>query len=110
MDNEKLLEIGNLWEKHGKRRVYIDEDRFLDFLDDDYWFQRYRTGNISYATKNGEQISNSKMQKLLSEFAGTKIWYDLESKKWNFKTYGNESLCDEVIRNIRKYLGDTHET
>ena len=60
---EKILSMnaGKIWEKYGKRRVYIQIETALN-IDVQY----YNTGNISSASMNGEGISNSKAQKILS--------------------------------------------
>ncbi len=60
---EKILSMnaGKIWEKYGKRRVYIQIETALN-MDVQY----YNTGNISSASINGEGISNSKAQKVLS--------------------------------------------
>lgn len=60
---EKILSMnaGKIWEKYGKRRVYIQIETALN-MDVQY----YNTGNISSASMNGEGITNSKAQKILS--------------------------------------------
>ena len=55
------MNAGKIWEKYGKRRVYIQIETALN-IDVQY----YNTGNISSASMNGEGISNSKAQKILS--------------------------------------------
>jgi hypothetical protein len=56
---ELLGKIGNRWQKHDKDRIYFDVDDVLSWLG--YRWRYYSTGNISYATYDGEKISNSRM-------------------------------------------------
>tara|TARA_R100000329_G_C7523048_1_gene184434 strand:- start:230 stop:526 length:297 start_codon:yes stop_codon:yes gene_type:complete len=53
-------ESNNLWEKHNKRRLYLDFAKIVNLEVD-----RYNTGNISSAFLDGEKISNSKAYKYL---------------------------------------------
>jgi excisionase family DNA binding protein len=54
---------GNVWERGGCRRVYLNNWSTLAGLR----VERYNSGNISYAELNGEEISNAKAFKLLSD-------------------------------------------
>ena len=54
-------EKNNLWEKHNKRRLYLDFANIINLE-----VSRYNTGNISSAYLEGEKISNSKASKYLS--------------------------------------------
>lgn len=61
---------GNLWERHGKRRVYLNDWPTLAGID----WDTYKTGNISSATYQGEPISNRQAGLLLGSI--DKIWFD----------------------------------
>ena len=67
-DEKKMLSIGHLWEKYGKKRIYFNA---LDILFD---VEYYKTGNIKKATwkDSGVEISNEKAFGVST----SKLYYD----------------------------------
>ena len=78
---DRIIELGSLWENYGKRRVYFNdlEDRVFTAL------ERYNTGNVSYAELDGEKISNSRAKKIMGDLAWGKFWYDLDDGEFHAK-------------------------
>ena len=95
---EKILETkaGKLWEKYGKKRIYLDIKTALG-MDVDY----YKTGNISSCFINGEKISNSKANKILSG----KCFIDLN----NDNKVVFQWATDELIDFVEEYLNQLEE-
>lgn len=93
---EKMTTIGNLWEKYGKRRIYFDQETLLDMFK--IKIESYKSGNISYASLNGEKISNSEGYRWLGSTSS--VYFDLISGKF----YGTGSHVEEVINAIRGTL------
>ena len=91
---EKILSmnVGSLWEKYGKRRVYIKIEEALD-IDVHY----YNTGNISSACMNGETISNSKAREILSG----KCYIDLNDEN---NIVFSEWASNEMIELLEDYF------
>ncbi len=89
---EKLLTIGNLWERYGKRRIYFSA-RYLAKL---YGMrcEYYNTGNIYCAWVDDERISNTSARRLLQDFNGS-FWYDLDSESFQSK-----GLSDSVVEKL----------
>lgn len=89
---KKLTEHGGkLWEKNDMKRVYFNS------LAWGLEISRYNTGNISYATINGERISNSEA----SRCENVKIWYDLLDGKFYTKNIDNlHSAAREAIKSF----------
>ena len=70
---QQIVRIGgNLWEKGGKRRVYLDRDLWAQLAGLET--SHYRTGNISSATLHGERISNSYAREILGSVH--KVFWD----------------------------------
>lgn len=73
-----LAEIGcTVWEKYGRKRVYVNSD---DQIEKVFGLSvgRYKSGMISFAFLNGENISNSQARRLLT----VKPYFDCLSGKW----------------------------
>lgn len=94
---EKLEDIGvKAWERDGMKRYYINDDQLEAVFG--LSIGRYKTGNISSASLNGEGISNSKAYKLI----GRGIWYDANANSWMQKTeYGTRPLNDTLASSLR---------
>lgn len=76
----RLIESGlKIWEKNGKRRIYINDLDDLSLAFPDLKVSRYKTGNISSAKYKDEKISNSKAKKLI-DFP--KMYFDCLSDNW----------------------------
>ena len=76
------------WTKYGKDRLYASPAAIG--LELDY----YKSGNISYATLNGEQTSNSYARKLLSYIDG--LYIDVETSKITGSPRGIEILEERL--------------
>jgi hypothetical protein len=80
---EQLIAAGgSRWQKTGLGRVY---DRvYFNSLADRYGLKcsYYNSGNVSFATLNGEKISNSAAREVLADLAHGKFWYDLTTGQW----------------------------
>lgn len=86
---------GNLWERGGHRRVYLNHWAHLAGLRT----ERYNSGNISYAELNGTEISNTRAYKLLSD---AKVYWENGQILTNLK-YGAERAridADELIATL----------
>lgn len=94
---EKLEDLGiTAWERDGMKRYYINDDQLEAVFG--LSIDRYKTGNISSASLNGEGISNSKAYRLI----GRGIWYDANANSWMQKTeYGNRPLNDTLAGSLR---------
>jgi hypothetical protein len=85
---------GKLWEKKGIRRIYFNglADRVGLSV------TRYGTGNVSSASLNGEGISNSKARAILIALEFGKVWYDLNTDK--FETKGLDEWTEAIVASI----------
>lgn len=84
---ENLTAIGGrLWEKNGMRRVYINNwAHFLAPLE----IEQYKTGNISWAAWNGEEIANRQAGLILGSI--DKVWFDAADGKIYYRGGYSES-------------------
>lgn len=92
----RLMEIGSRWQKAGMDRIYFNDLPQWYGLELSY----YKTGHISSAALNGEHISNNQAGKLGARFSGSKLWYDLNTGRFEVKGLTDE-LAAAVIENIR---------
>ncbi len=91
---EKMKTIGQEWIKDQHHRIYFNDLEELG----GFVIHRYKTGNISSASFNGEKISNSKARKILPD-SFSKLWYDV--KTGQFQSKGVDSEVFEVaVQNI----------
>lgn len=89
----KVLKVGgNEWIKDKFHRIYLPNDQFADWLG--LVVNLYKTGHVSSATLEGEEISNSKASALLAQIRSLKIWWDVPTQKWNSK--GDEELAEKL--------------
>jgi len=99
LSKENLVKIGgNLWENYGHSRVYFGWERLSELLGLD--IGRYKTGNVSSATRNGESISNSEAKRILNALGESKFHYDLKTNK--FTAYLDNKYFDPLIDAIKK--------
>lgn len=93
----KLLSIGNLWEKYGKRRVYFNQNALLDLCNVEIGY--YKTGNVSGCSVDGTYTSNADGRRWLASTDG--VYYDLDRKGF----YGPRThFIDDVISALRAFL------
>ncbi|WP_031171589.1 hypothetical protein [Streptosporangium roseum] len=93
---------GNRWTKNGNDRVYLNDWAGFAGLE----VSRYNSGNISSASYQGEDVSNSQAYKLLSSI--DKVWFDAADGKLHAR-YGfgesrvasREELWGAVVAGIR---------
>jgi hypothetical protein len=69
---------GSRWQKNGMDRVY--------FNDLARWYglevELYNSGNVRSARLRGEPISNSEARRIMSRFLNAKLWWDVQSGRW----------------------------
>lgn len=96
---QRLVEIGgNLWERHGHRRVYFNYNTLAELLGMKLEF--YNTGNIRAAWMDGERVSNTHARGYYWDLRNGKIWYDLNTEK--FATRDVEGRrAQHIIERIR---------
>ena len=93
----KLIALGgNEWKAYGKHRIYFDTEIQCELLGLE--IQRYKTGNISSATLNGEDISNTRAAKIIGSL--DKFWYDIKTGHFGWSRYMSDSLAN----NLREIL------
>lgn len=94
---------GNHWEKYGKNRIYFNAETLAKIRG--YDWERYKTGNISYAKHKGEKISNSEMRRVLSDLS-CKLYYDLDDEKfhWNSGVGTGQTHTKKAIKKLKKEL------
>ena len=73
---EKFETIGNIWIKNNFARLYLNEKTIRAI---GYDWERYNTGNICYATLDGQKISNSEMKRVM--LGVDKMFIDLKTGK-----------------------------
>ena len=71
---------GNLWEKAGYARIYLDTRAAYGFE-----YTTYKTGNISTASVRGESISNGRASSLRTTLQSAKLWFDLTTGQFGSK-------------------------
>lgn len=96
---EKLMELGNRWQKNGMDRIYINDLPTLYGLR----VERYNTGNICAAWLNGESISNNSARQLVYSFSNAKIWYDMADGKFRGQGLDGDDFR-EIVAAIRKMI------
>lgn len=93
----KLVSIGNLWEKYGKRRVYFNQSALLALCNVEITY--YKTGNVSGCSVDGVWTSNADGRRWLDSTEG--VYYDLDRKGF----YGPRSaFISEVVSALRAFL------
>jgi len=93
---DALKEIGNEWQKGDYHRIYINNLSQRLGLETSH----YKTGNVSGATLNGEEISNSQATKMLDRCRDTKVWWDVPTERWSKKRYAIGSLSDTEVQTV----------
>lgn len=100
---------GNLWERSGHRRVYLDDWATLAGIN----VTHYNSGSISYAEFDGEQLSNSKAYKLLS---GAKVYWEDGQIRTNLRRNAEyarldaDTLIDALLAGIASAVAATEIT
>lgn len=76
----KIEELGHRWAKYGKDRIYFN---LTDF---GLHFERYKTGNISFAWVDDISISNCGCRRLL----GVRPYFDVQKSKLVLTDYDGD--------------------
>src|SRR5690606_23290277 len=87
---------GRRWTKAGHNRIYLNNLAELYGLR----YDTYKTGNICWATVDGERISNNSARKILFTLNNAKVWYDCNTGRFEAK-----SLTGEAHERIMAALG-----
>lgn len=87
---------GSLWQKSGMCRVYFNGLARWFGLECDC----YKTGNIAYATLNGERISNTQAGKIAGRFGFSKLYFDLTDHRYHGQGMSKDDL-DTIVAKIR---------
>lgn len=97
---EKLIAMGGKeWIKGAYHRVYFNYKQIVDIIGLELSY--YKTGNISCASVNGEQISNCEARRLVAA-ANEGIYYDVNADKFGCKFPSNRT--DYIIDLINQKL------
>lgn len=98
-DVEKLKKLGSEWEKEGYHRIYFNDLCELYGLELGY----YNTGNISWASLDGEHISNSRARKIKNVLDFAKIYYDLNLGEFKFSGCDSETAKTIIAAIVSKH-------
>lgn len=93
----KMLAVGNLWEKYGKRRIYFNAPVLKEICGLETYC--YNSGNLMSCYIDGEHISNSEGYRWLGSFES--FYYDVVSDKF----CGRGSHFHDVVRKVKSFLG-----
>lgn len=86
---------GSRWTKGDHDRVYLNNWAELAGLEADY----YKSGNICFATYQGEGISNSEARRILGSL--DKVWFDTATGKLHCRFgYASSTDRDQVWANV----------
>ncbi|HIR47818.1 MAG TPA: hypothetical protein IAB89_09240, partial [Candidatus Caccousia avicola] len=93
----KMISIGNLWEKYGKRRIYFS----FEFLKEKIgmWLHHYKTGRLSVAKINGETISNAEAGRWFDSM--NSVYFDLNTNSF----WGKGKHLPDVVEIIKTACG-----
>jgi len=101
---EKLENLGgNYWAKYGKERMYFDRAILMKLYG--FEWETYKSGNVSSATLNGEEISNNKFNKYLDSMPDN-LYYDFENDRfaWDIGPCLYPEIAKEVVKKIRSMI------
>lgn len=92
----KIISMGgSRWTAGGNDRIYFNSaaEKIIGLS-----VERYKTGNISSATLNGERISNSRASKILASIQG--MYYNVNNGKIGHRK-GGEDYVDRMKEFIK---------
>ena len=87
---------GRRWTKAGHNRIYFNNLAELYGMQ----FDTYNTGNICWATVDGERISNNSARQILSMLSAARVWYDCNTGRVEAK-----GLSERAHERIMAALG-----
>ncbi len=97
MNTDKLIELGNEWQKGESHRVYFNNLA--------QWYglkvTRYNSGSIMSAAFDGETISNSYAKEIEGKFFGVKIWFDFADGEFHSQGNIKPGALNKIINNIK---------
>ena len=101
---ETLIALGcSRWQKNGMDRIYIGEVELYQLLAIKASY--YNSGNLSSCSQDGELLSNTQGNKVLSSLAHCKFYYDIVSDAYGYKhSQGCVDLHSIVFRRLDEYL------
>lgn len=98
---EIIEQGGKRWTKGGKDRIYIkDMAETVGGLEIDY----YKTGRISSAKVNGEEISNSEASRILGVFSNRNPYIDLTNGAIHNLSEHSREVVQSVIGNVEMFI------
>ena len=99
----RAQEMGaNVWERGDRQRLYLnDAGSKIAGLE----YDTYKSGNISYASYEGERISNAQGLRILGVANGA--WVDLKSGTLHISRNGklSDEINDGIESKIKRFLG-----
>lgn len=98
----QLKNIGKEWIAGDKHRIYFDVKQLYQKV---FQFEVgfYKTGNVSWAKINGEDMSNRKAAELLFSLGNAKLFYDVKAGKFVSERLGDENT-DALVNEIKNSI------
>ena len=95
-----ILSTGKLWEKGAHSRIYFDRFEVAKALG--FAWESYKSGNIKSASFDDEEISNSKMSRVLDSLDG--VFFDNNSMKIDSASFQSvlDSFGIEIVDDVNK--------
>ena len=91
---------GREWQSGDRRRVYFND---LASRWPRLQVTRYGTGNVSRATLDGKQISNSRASRLLTDLDTGKLHFDVVDGQWHWQGI-SDTIAREIVAGIQTSL------
>jgi hypothetical protein len=102
---EKLFAIGKEWKKEDKHRIYFDTNELCKLHG--LHTTSYKTGSILSAVMDGEKISNSKAYKIQSQISDLKLYFDINSGKFEYASTSHEEIAKNLVKKLHEiYVSD----
>lgn len=96
---DQLTKIGNEWKKNDMHRIYFNNFEEMYGME----ITRYKTGNLQTVLLDGEKISNSKAQKIISSLSDAKLWYDVSTGEFQSQNL-SEELFEKFVGIIKSQI------
>lgn len=93
---ETLLEHGTLWEKENMRRIYLKTSAVCTAYGLSCIF--YPGGRVRSATLNGSPITNSRATRIIAMVQHSKLYYNLDTEKFESKT-----MPKTILNRVKRY-------
>jgi hypothetical protein len=98
-----LIKLGGReWKTDKHYRIYFNDikKRYFELIKLEVGY--YKTGNVSWATVNGNGISNSTAREILNSVIG-KLYYDVRAGKFD-TDYLDREIFDILVADIKQKL------